>query len=337
MAKIEAFIKSARAKGLDDNDIKEALIEQGWKKGEIVTALSGVAVPKPESTGKGSDPHTIHPLFAALQHVLLWFFIASSSISIAAVVSSITGSNVNPQALASLIAVTAITFTPYAVFYIFYLNKLRKDPRVIPGNIWSIITVCLHSLGTLAAAIVLVVALITNGESSTIISSAIMLTLYGIVVATYSFAAFAHPGKLRRAILYISLPILALIMGTLFTLSMMRIGPSLEDQNTRKDMVSSMQSIAEFIAKENRIPEDNEGQDLLTSQDITYKKQTVISYELCATFNAGNTSSDLFEAPYFSLIDAYPHESQFATNKAGEACFSVESSYLTLDTSDFKN
>ncbi|HRQ86772.1 MAG TPA: hypothetical protein PLY16_01545, partial [Candidatus Saccharibacteria bacterium] len=220
---------------------------------------------------------------------------------------------------------------------ILYLRKLRKNPQTIPGNIWSIITICLHSLGALAAAIILVVALIADGENSTIISSAIILTLYSIVVATYSFAAFAHPGKLRKSMLYISLPVLALIMGTLFTLSMMRIGPSLEDQNTRKDMVSSMQSISEFIAKENRLPEDSEGQDLLTDQDLKYKKQTTISYQLCATFNAGNVSDDLYGAYYFSLTDAYPHESQFATNKPGEACFSVESSYLTLDTSDFKN
>src|SRR5690606_31513541 len=133
------------------------------------------------------------------------------------------------------------------------LRRLKQDPNLTPGSIWSIITVCLHSLGALVAAIVLTVALITGGDLSTIISSAIILALYSVVVATYSLAAFAKPSRTRKIVLFASLPVLAIIMGSLFTLSLMQIGPSLQDQKTRDNLVLTTQSIAEFVADNNRV------------------------------------------------------------------------------------
>ena len=119
----------------------------------------------------------------------------------------------------------------------------------------------------------------------------------------------------------------------------MQIGPSLQDQKTRDNLVLTTQSIAEFVADNNRVPDTTEASDLIKGQGIKYQKQTDTTYQLCATFNSVRSSDEtyfLYE-PTITLSDAYPHESQFINSKTGEHCFSVQSSYLTLDTSDFKN
>lgn len=329
MAQLDTFIETARAKGLSDAAIEKALTSEGWDKHEVQLAISGVSVPKPpQSTAKSVKMVSLHPAVAALHHVLLWFFVGSSSISIAAVITSLTGGGVNVTALAALLAVTGITFTPYAVFFITYLVQLKKQPGLIPGHVWSIITICLHSLGALGAGIILAVTAITNPSDSNLISSAIILALYSIVIVTYSIAAFSKGSTIKRVILSITLSIITGIIGTLAALSIVQIVPAQQDEALRRELVTTTKNIVAFTKQEQRLPTESEASTLISHASIRYAATSDTTYELCAPFLKPRLPAQSYTSPAYAQTDSFQDESLFYSDKVGDVCFSLESGEL---------
>lgn len=346
MATLDDFIAKARAKNLDDETIRQALEKQGWDRSSISLALAGMAAPSPHEAYTNNptvhEPTThsspsLNPLLAALHHVLLWFFVLASTISIVAVVASLLGKSVESDALAALMAVVLVAFTPYAVLYVLYLRKLRAQPSLIPNKTWSIITVCIHSLGALIAAITLVVNLIVDGNQTTIISSALVLALMVIVLITYIFAAFApSASKARKPVLLGYLPIVALLLGTLFTLSALRLGPALADETTRDNLVTTVENIRDNVEDNNRLPNNEQADSFIEGSDITYEKISDTTYKLCATFKVDRTvdqSSYRSSSASQPISDSYIQAYDFYSKK-GNQCFTVQSEALSSVTKD---
>lgn len=336
MTALKPFITQAKAKGLTDEQIHEALKSQGWNESVIALGLAGLEVPTPEhaaSDAKQAPDHStahpsISPLMAALHHVLLWFFIGSSTVTIVGVVASLTGYDISAQALAAMIAVTIITFLPYAIMFMSYLRHLRPTPDLVPGKVWSIITVCLHSIAAMIAAITLVVAAITAGDQNVIASAALILGLDLIVVTIYCQAAFApnKTGKLRKILLYSYLPLLGVLFGILFVLSLLQLGPARHDEQLRKDLTATVQNIAKYSKDHHRLP--NELGDLRAGPDIEYTMKTAISYEVCGSFITSSKNQTYSYASIQGLEDSYVHESQFYPSHIGRNCFTFTSASL---------
>jgi hypothetical protein len=333
MAQINTFVHEAREKGLSDEAIRKALEAQGWDRPLIDTALLGLEVPKaPEDTSPShpmaAQQQSLSPLMAAMQHVLLWFFTASSTVTIASVVASLSGFNISAQVLASMIAVTLITFTPYAVIFLLYVVRLRRAPGLVPSKVWSIITICLHSVAAMAAGITLVVTLIVSGEYSIWLSALLILALDIIVVVTYVFAAFSL--KLRRArkiAVLAHLPVLLLLFGTLFVMSLLQLGPARHDEQLRKDMASSATAIRDYTVAHKALPTSGSG--VLKSSEIRYKKVSDTTYSLCATFQASPRRGSYYYGYGNSpTSDAYAYEAQFQAYGSGEHCFTLISTEL---------
>lgn len=330
MTQINSFVKDAREKGLSDETIRSALKTQGWDISLIDAALLGLEVPAaPTSQPQQTTSHgnSLSSLMAALQHVLLWFFTASSTVTIASVVASLSGFEISVKVLASMIAVTLITFTPYAALFLIFSLKLRRSPDLIPSKVWSIITICLHSIAAMVAGITLVVTLINSGDFSVWVSALLILLLDLIIVTTYVFAAFGvKTRRTRKVIIITHLPVLLALFGTLFILSLLQLGPARHDEQLRKDLAASATAIREYTTEHKALPNGNEG--LLKSNEIRYKKVSDTSYSLCATFqaNARRTSSYYYGNNSFS--DAYPYDSQFTAYGSGEHCFTITSSPL---------
>jgi hypothetical protein len=331
MTEIHLFVDEARKKGLTDEAIRDALQTQGWDKALIEPAILGIEVPKAPTSqpSPSNQPQvaTLSPLMAAMQHVLLWFFVASSTITIASVVASLSGMNVSAQVLASMIAVTLITFTPYATLFLIFVFKLKKTPDLIPGKVWSIITVCIHSIAAMIAGITLVVTLIVSGDYSVWVSALLILALDLIVIATYVLATFATKlRKIRKIAVIAHLPVLLLLFGTLFIMSLLQLGPARHDEQLRKDLVSSATAVREFATAHKELPSDGDG--IVKGSDIRYSKQSSTSYQLCGTFQATRRYSSYYYANTASLSDDYPYESQFEVTGSGEHCFTLTSSVL---------
>lgn len=334
MSEINTFVHQARGKGLSDEAIRKALEAEGWASPLIDTALLDIEVPKPsgETTPASHPSHTsLSPLMAAMQHVLLWFFVASSTVTIASVVASLSGLNVSAQVLASMIAVTLITFTPYAVLFLIYVLRLRRTPDLVPGKVWSIITICLHSVAAMAAGITLVVTLIVSGEYNVWLSALLILALDLIVVITYVFAAFSTKKlpRLRKITVVAHLPILLLLFGTLFIMSLLQLGPARHDEQLRKDLVSSAIAVREYATQHKTLPASGDT-SIIKSDDIRYSKKTDTSYTLCADFEANTrrSSSYYYSSGDSTLSDDYISEYQFEGYGSGEHCFTLISSPL---------
>lgn len=330
MPEVQSFVEEARKKGLSDDAIRDALRAKGWDNALIEPAILGLDVPAAPSE-QPNQPHTptksLSPLMAALQHVLLWFFVASSTVTIASVVASLSGVNVSAQVLASMIAVTIITFTPYAVLYLIYAMKLRRMPELIPGKIWSIITICLHSVAAMIAGITLTVTLITSGDYSVWLSALLIGTLDLIVIATYVLAAFGLKLRRTRKIAVIAhLPVLLLLFGTLFIMSLMQLGPARHDEQLRKDLADTATAVRDFATMHHTLP--TEGSAVVKGKDIRYAKKSDTSYELCGTFQATRRNSPYYYPNDRSLSDDYVYESQFEATGSGEHCFTITSSPL---------
>lgn len=345
MSELDTFIHEARDKGLSDDQISKALISAGWDSSEVDAGLHGLTVPKPSKDSAPVRAVVNHntastgPLHSALHHVLLWFFLVSASISIGAAVSSLYGARVSTTALASLIAVTIVTFTPYLIFFLLFLRQTHRNPKIIPGKVWSIITICLASVGAMAAAITLVVNLVRFGEPTIIITTLLLIALYAITIVTYGFAVFASEKAvlLRKIILASSLPAFAILMGSLFIMSLLQLGPARHDETIRTNMVTTVGNIAEKISEKESLPTAEEAKPLIADPSITYTPLSSTTYELCAEFqttsNPQSQSYNYYRDNSRQLSDSYVYESDF-DNEKNTQCFTVESNYLSLERKD---
>lgn len=338
MTELTPFIEQARGKGLNDEDIRKALTAQGWNEAAIEFGLKGLEIPKPRQEPVVLEPKvapkdtrpSISPLMAALHHVLLWFFTGSSTVTIIGVMASLAGVEVSTQALAAMIAVTVITFTPYAAFFISFLRQAAKTPGLVPGKAWSIISICLHSIGAMIAAITLVVTAITGGEMYILTSAALVLVLGLLVVVTYCTAAFATSDKataLRKVVTRSYLPILAVLFGVLFVLSLMQLGPARHDEQLRKDLATTVQHINQYARDHHQLP--SELGSLSASSEIEYTLKADATYEVCATFQTAskNQSNDRY-TPDVAPSDSYVSETSFYPAHTGRNCFTFSSSVI---------
>jgi hypothetical protein len=238
--------------------------------------------------------------------------------------------NVSAQVLASMIAVTLITFTPYAALFLGFVLKLKKTPGLIPGKVWSIITVCFHSVAAMVAGIMLVVTLIVSGDYSIWVSALLILVLDLIVLVTYVFAAFGTKlRKVRKIAIIAHLPVLLLLFGTLFVMSLLQLGPARHDEQLRKDLATTATAIHSYAATHKALPTSGEG--IVKNSEIRYSKQTATSYQLCATFQASNRRDSPYYYAQSTLSDSYVYESEFAAYGSGEHCFTITSSPLEDD------
>lgn len=334
MPELETFVKDARDKGLDDDAIRKALLAEGWDPSLVTAALTGVTVPKPAADQAAPNGHpkrpSLSPLMTAIHHILLWFFTGSSAVTITGVVASLFGSAVSSEALAAMIAVTIVTFIPYSILFMLYVLKTRKTPDLIPGKVWSIITICLHSVAAMIAAITLVVNAIVGESMTVIISAALILLLDLLVVKTYLFAAFSAKkvARLRKVVLYTFIPVLVILFGILFTMSALKLGPAKHDEEVRIALAASVRNVVQYTRTNDKLPAAG---DVTLEQGVSYEKLSDTTYKVCASFQTTNRSQSdyYYSSPSYDQTDSYVSDSNFDNDKTGNQCFTLKSDYLT--------
>jgi len=348
MTAISDFITQARNSGISDDVTRQALEAQGWDKGTIDFAMSGISVPSPETnTDLTPQPQvmaqpktpSLSPLMSALQHVLLWFFMIAASVSIFTITSSLLGDmSSNMNWVITAIAIVGLTFTPYAVLFALYLSKLKAQPDMIPSKVWSTITICFFSLGALGAAITLLIAIINNNEgygNGTILGACIMLVLSVVILLTYIFAAFGIKlSKARKIILTISLPVIITILGGLFTVYFLNYGSARADATTRINLSTTVDNIRKETLSLDRLPTAQEAATLIATNGITYEKTDSTSYKICANFITDSSRTGYYSYSSYgansdrTVDDSYISESDFYS-KSGNRCFLLKSAYLS--------
>lgn len=327
---IREFIAKAHERNIDNETIRRSLLRHGWSEAAIDAAILG-DLEVPTSTeapaaksSPGKQSPSSGPLASALHHVLLWFFVGSAALAITSAISSLFYETVSEDALASFIAVSVITFIPFWIAFLAYLRQRRHEPRLVPGRIWSIITICIGSIGVMSAAIVGVVTLITDGQVATAVSAGALLVLFTCVVLVYATALSITTKKARiqKLLLHIPIMVIALLLVGIFVPSLLQLGPVRNDESLREDLIESVEAIRIATENENKLPDD--ASEYLANPAINYRKLSETRYELCAPFAITKTQ----ERPRNSSIDdAYVSNYDFMGDKDNN-CFTLQSSQL---------
>jgi hypothetical protein len=180
----------------------------------------------------------------------------------------------------------------------------------------------------MVAGITLVVTLIVSGEYSIWLSALLILALDLIVVVTYVLAAFGMKlRRVRKTTIIAHLPVLLLLFGTLFIMSLLQLGPARHDEQLRKDFVSTANAVRNYTNDHKALPAN--GDEVVKNSEIRYKRVSDTTYSLCAIFQASaRRTSSYYDYGNSSTSDAYPYESQFEAYGSGEHCFTLTSSQL---------
>jgi hypothetical protein len=351
---VQQFIADARAKGMDDAHIRELLLGNGWVAGQIDAALGGLNVPPPPAAvapapapSLGVAPASPTPatpagrpsisaLEAALQHVLLWLFTATSSVMIGIVSATLFGSgDGSSESLLTYVVMETVTFLPFLGLFYYYLRQQKKQPDLTTGRVWSIITIVLHSIGALGAiiALILILVLVRDGDTAAGLAASTAIAVMNIlVVAAYVLANFTktHNTRFHRRAL-VAFPIaLAVLVASFGVLALVRVGPLRADDQTRQNLVSSAESVRSYTKSNDRLPA-TAAQVPKLAEGVSYKKLTSSTYELCATFNndrkgyGDKTISD----------DSYISKYEFENNEAGENCWTFKSYSVQNSSVDY--
>jgi len=331
MDNMQQFITDARAKDWDDEKIKQALIASGWQEAQVDAALSGLALPL--ATGGGNHGHEVnqanHPsvntLQAALQHVLLWLFTGTSTIMINIVAFALlSGNSGSSDTLLTYVVLEAVTFAAFAFFHWKYLRQLRKQPELVPGKVWSILTIVFHSLGTIGAVVgfILVLVLVHNSETTAgIVASLAIGVMDVLVVAAYALATFSKrpQSKLRLQYLRFFPVALFVIIASLGVFALFKVGPLRADDQTMQNLVTAVQDVHAYADRSKTLPE-NLSQLPHQPQGVSYRSTGSDTFEVCATFRVdhGDTSANDTSA---RQDDTYVDTSVFDNDKAGHRCW----------------
>src|SRR5690606_23743467 len=134
----------------------------------------------------------------------------------------------------------------------------------------------------------------------------------------------ASPTKRRRLVLMVHLVALAVLLGGLFIVSIMRLAPAQADSSTRDNLVESVGQIADFTRRQDRLPTKNE---LNLPSNVSYRQTSRSTYEVCAEFNLNTDEPNYTHRPEPS-DDSYVDSYHFTEHKKGVQCFEFESSEL---------
>lgn len=341
MNDVSAYIKHLReAFNASDDIIVEKLQAAGWSEKDARSAIAIAILPDaPAPTATHAHaPKTVHAsasknglssLSQAMQHILLWFFSISTTITLSILAASMFyAESSSSEVLSVFVAVTLLTYTPFAFIFWDYLKKYKKDRTVVTGRVWSIITIVVHSLAAIISGVVLLVNLLTNPETGLIVATSVIILINLLIVTTYYYATFGKPtSKFRDVCVHVFLPLLFMILALFALYGYAKLGPVKADENTRERLVKTVEAIRDYRSENNaKLPAALTSLKDVDTTGITYKKKSETQYTLCANFKlkrryAYPQSSYI---PSDTSISAY----NFEANKTGENCFTLK----TLDS-----
>lgn len=331
------FVAEARQKGMSDDEIMHLLVANGWSEVQARAKVSGLTVPPPppingsvampaanQMPTHGKRP-SIGALEAALQHVLLWLFTGTSSVMIGIVSAALfTDQGGSSTTLLTYVVVEAVTFVPFLALFVYYLRQQRRQPELTTGKVWSIITIVLHSIGTVGSLIgfVLVILLVhDNSSSAELAASAAIFVLDVLVVAAYSLANFVkvRSQALRHLLLMIFPAALFVVVAVFGVIALVRVGPLKADDQTSQNLVTVTKQVHKYAQTNDALPATYDTIGTLPN-GVSYQKLSSYTYKLCASFRH---AADGYTNYGDTIDDSYASAYDFTPSGSGKNCFTV--------------
>lgn len=340
MSDITAYIKHLKEQfNASDELIVEKLVSAGWTAEDAKNAIKLTALPdapSPAALPIAATHHESHAtktkgglssLSQALQHILLWFFSISTTITLSIVSASLFGTSTSSEPLSVYVAVALVTFSPFGFVFWDFVKKYKKDRTIVTGRVWSIITIVLHSIAAIISGIVLISTLIMGQKIAVTIATTTIILLNLTIVATYYYATFGKStSKLRHILIYSFLPVIVILLVGFGLLSLNRLGPIKADENVRKKLVETAQAIVTYRKENNsKLPATVASIKNVDTKGVTYKKKSETEYSLCAVFKTKRKY--VYSSYTDNIIDTNVSDYSFYNNEPGEKCFTLTTSY----------
>jgi hypothetical protein len=345
MNDVSAYIKHLReAFHASDDIIIEKLQAAGWSEKDATSAVTLAALPDaPAPTTITHSHHApkheaasnksgLSSLSQAMQHILLWFFSISTTITLSILAASMFyAESSSSEVLSVFVAVSLLTFTPFAFVFWDYLKKYKKDKTTVTGKVWSIITIVVHSLAAIISGVVLLVNLLTNPETGLIVATSVIILMNLLIVTTYYFATFGKPAsKFRDICVQVFLPVLFMILALFALYGYTKLAPVKADEQTREKLVKTVEAIRDYRSQNNaKLPTALSSLKDVDTSGITYKKKSETQYSVCATFKLKRRYS-YYQT--YTRSDNSVSTYDFEVNKTGETCFAFKTTTDNLYT-----
>lgn len=357
--KLRSFIETSRELGLSDEEILEEALESGWRRSSVILALHEVSLPAPDapvthedeaivSSAAGSvsspsalervEPSTtvvsvpeptgerkIGVLLTVLHSVAVWVYLVSAVPAIGVSIFSLLTGNGDSSFSSFVVAIIIASTLLLAVTQVALIVTLGKNREIVASKVFNILTIAATVLSLVGIITTLIIVLLTTNDHilEWVCSLAVLAGIEVVFLLQSYNLAFNKSGSKHSLLIPILTLALVSVLGLGLTINNVAISAQAKiDTETSRAMASVASKIAAEARENGALPGS------IQSDEVTYRKTSVSTYDLCANFLLDTT----YDSGYYDsapIRDDYVSEYDFSTHRSGEQCFSLENAYLT--------
>lgn len=374
IGELKTFVETCREQGISDNKIVNMAVSlDKWDK-NLITAFvdnddNGVdndvgsvnsdvgsddnestandTVPREErvksdSVGNKSRPQ-LSAIMMVVHHISLWVFLLTAvplMIGLILIISSKSGeffyNSGSFETLISFIVVLCVTGGLYGSLFFYYFKKLRYNPELQTGRIFSLINIAFSLITVIGSTITLIVTMVNylllgrdestvdyfagvsapaenNFPTATVLVTLSLIILYGSVFVTYFASDFMKPTILdkngeqviapKRKIVMLTSSLTNFVLLTILLITSFAFMPSaIKDSKTVDSVSSAVRAIHDNADEKGELLSLEEFNKLPGSENLTFEIVNDFEYDICAEFE-NDTSYSSYSYGYDDRID----------------------------------
>lgn len=388
IGELKTFVETCREQGISDNKIVNMAVSLNkWDK-NLITAFVGNdvgsdvgsddsdvgndgsestandAVPREERVKSDSAGNKSRPQLSAIMmvvhHISLWVFLLTAvplMIGLILIISSKSGeffyNSGSFETLISFIVVLCVTGGLYGSLFFYYFKKLRYNPELQTGRIFSLINIAFSLITVIGSTITLIVTMVNylllgrdestvdyfagvsapaenNFPTATVLVTLSLIILYGSVFVTYFASDFMKPTILdkngeqviapKRKIIMLASSLTSFVLLIILLITAFAFMPSaIKDSKTVDSVSSAVRAIHDNADEKGELLSLEEFNRLPGSENLTFEIVNDFEYNICAEFE-NDTSNNRYSYGYEDRID---DSSTYRTqqHEKGSHCF----------------
>ena len=380
IGELKTFVETCREQGIGDNKIVNMAVSlDKWDKNLIeafvVNDGNDVGIDNNESTVNNTVPQKervksdsvgnksrpqLSAIMMVIHHISLWVFLLTAVPLMIGLILLISSKNSDFfynsgsfETLISFIVVLCVTGGLYGSLFFYYFKKLKYNPELQTGRIFSLINIAFSLITVIGSTITLIVTMVNylllgrdkstvdyfagvsapaenNFPTSTVLVTLSLIILYGSVFITYFASDFMKPTIVdkngeqviapKRKVIMLTSTLTSFVLLAILLITSFAFMPSaIKDSKTVDSVSSAMRAIHDNVNEKGELLSPEEFNRLPGSENMTYKIVNDFEYDICAEFE-NDTSNNRYSYGYDDRID---DSSTYRTqqHEKGNHCF----------------
>ena len=395
IGELKTFVETCREQGIGDNKIVNMAVSlDKWDKNLIeafvVNDGNDVGIDNNESTVNNTVPQKervksdsvgnksrpqLSAIMMVIHHISLWVFLLTAVPLMIGLILLISSKNSDFfynsgsfETLISFIVVLCVTGGLYGSLFFYYFKKLKYNPELQTGRIFSLINIAFSLITVIGSTITLIVTMVNylllgrdkstvdyfagvsapaenNFPTSTVLVTLSLIILYGSVFITYFASDFMKPTIVdengeqviapKRKVIMLTSTLTSFVLLAILLITSFAFMPSaIKDSKTVDSVSSAMRAIHDNVNEKGELLSPEEFNRLPGSENMTYKIVNDFEYDICAEFE-NDTFNNRYSYGYDDRID---DSSIYRTqqHEKGNHCFEFYSYELKTQYEDEK-